>query len=278
METLNAWWDAFAQSLGASLAEVGAYIPALATAIAVMLFGWLVAKLVRGLLERSTIALSHLCERIGQPLTVTGLRISRRLVALTANFAFWVIVLLFAAVAARVAGLEAFSVWLDRIVDYLPTLAAGLLIAFAGYLLSTLVRDIVAAALASVGSKESEAASWAAQASVFAAALVIGLDQIGIDVTFLIILAAVFVGGVLLSIALAFGLGARDFVGNLIAAHQLRGTLEAGDLARVGDAEGRVVEITQTMVVLLTEHGRTLVPASHLQKHASTVLLEKSDE
>jgi hypothetical protein len=157
-------------------------------------------------------------------------------------------------------------------------LIAGLLIAFAGFLLSTLVRDIVTATIVSVGARENEIAGLAAQGAVFLTALVIGLDQIGIDVTFLITITTVLLAGVLLAIALAFGFGAKEFVGNLVAAHQLRGTLEIGDLARCGDAQGRILQLTTTMVVLVNDQGRVLVPASHLQKHISLIMPSQADE
>lgn len=278
MDNLRVWWESFEESLSASMTSIGAYLPTLAAAIAVMIAGWLVAKLSRAVLLRSGGAFNRVLRRFERSASTGKLQLSRRLVALTANFVFWVIVLLFAAGAARVAGLDAFSVWLDRVIDYLPTLVAGLLIAFAGYLLSSLVRDIVAATLASTGSREHEFAGLAAQAVVFITALVIGLDQIGIDVTFLISLASVVIAGILLSFAIAFGLGARDFVGNLIAARQLSGAIAVGDYARCGEAEGRVLEVTATMVVLVNERGRVLVPAAHLQSHTSEILLGQSDE
>jgi hypothetical protein len=186
MNSLSAWWEVFQESLSASISNSGAYLPTLGAAIAIMIAGWLVARLVRALLLRGGGVLRHALGRLDRPVSAGRLRVSERLIALTARFAFWVIILLFAAAAARVAGLDTFSLWLDRVVDYLPTLIAGLLIAFAGYLLGTLVKDIVSATLLSIGAGESEIAGVAAQIGVFVTALVIGLDQIGLDVTFMI--------------------------------------------------------------------------------------------
>lgn len=278
MDNLSRWWDGFEQALAASIVSAGNYLPIAGAAIAVMLVGWIAARLVRVVLMRSGGALNRVIERFGRPVTATRSKFSRRLVVLIANLAFWIVILVAAAVAARVAGLEAFSVWLGRLVEYLPTLAAGILITLAGYLLSTLVRDIVSTAFVSVGSRENEIAGIATQIAVFVTALVIGLDQIGIDVTFLIILVAVLVGGALLSMALAFGFGARDFVGNLIAARQVHMVLELGDRARVGDIEGRVVEVTPTAVIIANDSGRVVVPAAVFQKQAATILAGDADE
>jgi small-conductance mechanosensitive channel len=278
MNNLREWWEAFSQSLGTSTASIGAYLPTLAAAIAVMLIGWVIARLVRAVLLRSGGALNGVLGQLARPFGSGRLEVTHRFIALTANFVFWVIILFFAAAATRMAALDAFSVWLDRVIAYLPTLVAGLLIAFAGYLLSSLVRDVVTATLASVSSRDNELIGLGAQIAVFVTALVIGLDQIGIDVTFLITLAAVLIAGIALSVALAFGLGAREFVGNLIAARQLSGALEVGDYARCGDAEGRVLEITSTTIVLLNDRGRVLLPAARLQTQTAEILSRQADE
>lgn len=278
MENIRDWWEAFQEGLISWLAGVGASLPGIGAAIGIMLVGWLIARVLRTIVLRSGGALNRVIERFSHPMTPARLRISNRLVSLAAKFLFWVALLIFAAVAARTAGLDAFSVWLDRVLDYLPTLIAGLLIAFVGYLLSTLVRDAVTTTLASIGSDDGELAGIAAQTAVFLTAFVIGLDQIGIDVTFLIILSAVLLGGALLGLALAFGIGARDFVGNLIAAQQLRGTLETGDRANIGGVEGRILEINATSIVLIGEKGRFLVPASSFQKHIASIVSGDVDE
>jgi hypothetical protein len=198
--------------------------------------------------------------------------------ALIGNVAFWVVMLLFAAMAARVGRLDAFTSWLDRIVAYLPMLVAGGLIALAGYLVSTLVRDVVAATVASTGSSQADLFGFIAQSAVFLTAVVIGLDQIGIDVTFLITLLAITVGGLLLALVFAFGFGARAFVGNLIAAHQVQQILEPGIVVRIGEDQGQVLEITTTSVVLVTDKGRLVVPAKTFQEQTALIVADYENE
>jgi Mechanosensitive ion channel, conserved TM helix len=278
MQNLTNWWETFTESLTSSLTSIGEYLPLFGGALLVMALGWLVARLLRAVVVRLGTAFNRALERFLSRPGTRGLRLSPKLLALTGNFAFWIAILLFAAIAARTARLDAFSTWLDRVIDYLPTLVAGGLIALAGFLLSTLVRDAVSAAVASTGSAHDQLAGLAAQSTVFVTAIVIGLDQIGIDVTFLITLVAIVLGGALLSLALAFGFGAKDFVGNLIAAHYVQRLLEPRERARVGDMEGRVLEITPTTVVLVNERGRLLVPARLFQREMTVLLSGDEDE
>jgi hypothetical protein len=278
MNSLLAWLGASGESFAESLRSLGTYLPSLLAALALLLAGWLLGRLLRRLFvklgDRANVALV----RFGQPRGYGGLHLSPNLMNLLGNVAFWISMLVFAAMAARIAGLDAFSGWLGRVVVYLPTLFAGGLIVLAGYLVSKLVRDLVVAALVSTGSTQSELLGLGAQSAIFLTAIVIGLDQVGIDVTFLITLLAILLGGAVLSLAIAFGLGARDFVGNLIAAQQARGVIEPGQLVSVAEQRGRVLEITLTSVVILTDVGRVFIPATAFQQQITAILAEDDDE
>jgi small-conductance mechanosensitive channel len=219
-----------------------------------------------------------LLERVTQPAGTRRLRLSQAVLTLIGNVIFWVVILVFAAMAARVGRLEAFTSWLDRIVEYLPTLVAGGLIALAGYLVSTLVRDVVSTTVASTGSSQAELFGFAAQSAVFLTAVVIGLDQIGIDVTFLMTLLGIVVGGLLLGIAFAFGFGARAFVGNVIAAQQVQRMIEPGSVVQIGSDQGQVLEITATSVILITAKGRLIVPAKTFQEQTTLIVADHENE
>lgn len=254
------------------------YLPHFVAALLLLFAGWLVARLLRALCIRLAGGLNNLLVRVSR-----WSRAERRLTltsgarTLIGNVVFWIVILLFVAMAARVARLVLFTTWLDRIVAWLPTLLAGGLIVLAGWFVSTLVRDLVSATLDGAGSAQSELIGRAVQSAIFLAAMVIGLDQVGIDITFLTTLFAIIVGGLLLAVALAFGLGARDLVANLIGAQQVTRLLEPGQVARIDDIEGQVLEVTPTCVLLATEAGRMAVPAGRFQQVAVLVVTADDD-
>jgi hypothetical protein len=253
------------------------YLPHLGAAILLLLVGWLVASLVRGATVRLAGGFDTVLARVGRwSASRRRLQLTPGARKLIGNVVFWLIILLFVSMAARVARLEVFTIWLDRIVAYLPTLIAGGLILLAGYFVSTLVRDLVTAALDSAGSTQSELLGRIAQGGIFLAATVIGLDQVGINITFLTALFSIVAGGLLLSLALAFGLGARVLVANLLGARQLQRLLEPGQIARISGMEGQVLELTSTSVVLATDDGRMAVPAKLFQEEA--FLIKAADD
>ena len=278
MDNVSAWLADFRATVLDGLEAFAGYLPYLLGALTLIVVGWLVARLLRALFMRVGAGLNRLLDRVVQPLGARQLRLAQPIITLIGNVIFWVVVLIFAATAARIGRLDAFTAWLDRIVAYLPTLLAGGLIALAGYLVSTLIRDVVSATVASTGSSQADLFGFIAQSAVFLSAVVIGLDQIGIDVTLLITLLGIVVGGSLLGIVFAFGFGARTFVGNLIAAQQVRQILEPGTVVRVAEEEGQVLEITPTSIVLVGAKGRLMVPAKVFQEQTTLIVADHEDE
>ena len=102
--------------------------------------------------------------------------------------------------------------------------------------------------------------------------VVVGLDQIGIDITVIITVLAVTVAAFLGGLSLAFSLGARVFVSNVIGAHYLDQDFRPGQRIRVRDIEGTILEISNVAVIIETIDGRLTVPA-HLFAEEVTLIM-----
>jgi hypothetical protein len=201
-------------------------------------------------------------------------RFSSELIRLVAALLFWITLFIFTTAAMRVAGFSGIAQWLGRLVDYLPSLMTGGLIILAGYVLGTLVKDASLAAARSMALAEAELISRLLQAVTFVTALIIGMSQLGLDVTFLTTILGVSTAAVLAGFALAFGIGARTLVSNLIAAHYIRELIEPGQQVRIGEWQGTVLKVTATTVIIDTPEGRTSLPAKCYQEQAVLVLIE----
>ena len=248
--------DALDRATTATLERLVGHLPQLLEALALLLIGWLLARLLRlatrrgvGLLD-SLIARTtgHARWRIGHSARVLG------------AIVYWVVVLFFVTAATQTLGLQTFTDWLARLLDHLPTLAAGLLIVVAGYLLSGFVADLVRATATALAAPQRAALARVAQGATLVVALLVGADQIGLKVTWLAILAAVLLASVMGGVMIAVSLGARGFVANLIGAHYIGQALRVGQRVRVAGHEGRIVAVTATSLVLETADGRVLLP------------------
>src|SRR3970040_1127643 len=137
------WSTALEKAFTGLVQRTAETLPNLIGALLLLLVGWLLARL----LPAGEVRLIHLLDL---PIRRLSSRNADRPGILSASaevlgsIVFWVVVLFFLTAATQVLGLDAFLGWLNRVVDYLPTLLTGGLIVLAGFLLSALVRDVVA--------------------------------------------------------------------------------------------------------------------------------------
>lgn len=248
--------DALDQAATAMFDRLLVHLPNLLGALALLLVGWILARVLRLLTRRSAALLDSLIARtlggarwrIGHSATVLG------------TVVYWVVLLFFVTAATQTLGLQTFTDWLSRLLDYLPTLAAGLLIVAAGYLLSGFVSELVRATVTGLAAPQRDALARVAQGATLVMALLVGADQIGLKVTWIAVLASVLVASLIGGITIAVSLGARGYVSNLIGAHYLRQSLQLGQRVSVAGHEGHIVDVTATSLVLETETGRVMLP------------------
>ncbi|CAH1198191.1 Mechanosensitive ion channel [Candidatus Nitrotoga sp. BS] len=252
--------DNFTDSLNrmftASAERLMEHLPQFLGALALLLVGWALARLLRIATRRAVTLLDSLVSRsTGQSRWDV-----RRSAAVFGGVVYWVVLLFFVTAATQMLGLQYFTDWLARLLEHLPALAAGLLIVVAGFVLSGFFGDLVQATATRLAPPQRRALSRLAQGATLAVALLVGADQVGLKVTWVAILAAVIVATVLGGVALAVSLGARGYVANLIGAFYMRQALQLGQRVLVAGHEGYIVDVTATSLVLETNNGRILLP------------------
>lgn len=274
MEQVSTRMSEISGSVSRLFGEFIEFIPDLVGALLLVLVGWVVAVLLRSAGTKLAMWFNGVIEHsIGRE-HAPYLRLSTTAIKLVGNITFWIIILLFTTAATRMLGLFAFSDWLHEVVVYLPTFLAGGLIILIGVVISALVRDLTAATVASAGVAYSDLFGRGAQAVVLVTALIIGINQVGIDVTLLVTLVSILFAAVCISFALAFAYGSRTFVSNLIGAHYLQQHYHPGQVARLGDVEGEILELTPTSVIIASKNGRVTVPAKIFNESTTALLSE----
>lgn len=255
--------NALSDALRRASVEIGerilASLPSLLGALLLLVVGWLLARILRALTMRAVLLVETLAARIGPNAGIEPLRMRRASVVIGA-IVFWAAMLVFVTAATHVLELTSFTDWLARLVAYLPTLAAGVLIVIAGIVLSRFLANLVQAASPGIDPAQRALLARVVQVVVLTGAVLVGADQIGIRVTFLAIFAAALGGVIAGGVALAVGLGSREYVANLIGAHYLRQAFAVGQTVRAAGHQGRILDITATGLVLETNEGRVTLP------------------
>jgi Conserved TM helix len=199
--------------------EFATWVPRFAAFLAILVVGYLVARLVAGLLRR-------LLERAGFDHALQAgtagswiAKATARPSALAGTIAFWVLFLGAVSVALDVLGIEAVDDAVAAVWGYVPNVVAALLIFLAAGAIAAGVAGLVGRTMGDTTT--GRVVGTAAPILIMAIAGFMILDQLRIAEDIVTITYAALVGSIALGMALAFGLGGRE-----VAAELLRGAYE----------------------------------------------------
>jgi hypothetical protein len=261
------------------LSAIIAHLPNVIGAVLLLIAGWLLARFLRMVITRLIRTLNGLLDRQLQGSNLHFVRVSSATEKLLGFVVFWSTNLVFVTIAVGLVGFSAAADWLNRLVVFVPSLVSGALIIISSYILGTIARHLVQHAASAADISRAPLFGLIAQVSFLIVGTVIGLGQVGVDVSFLVILLAIAFAAVLAGFSLAFGLGAKMMVQNLIAVRHLKQMVQQGQIVEIGGDRGRVLEFSSTGLVLETDQGRKLVPASLcMEQSFSVITRELKDE
>ena len=194
------------------------FLPRLATALAIILAGWLIAKVIRFVVERGLRAVNFnvLTERAGTDhfLQQGGLRGDTTTVF--GLFAYWLVIIAALMSAFGTLGLTHVTDLLHQIVLFAPKLLVAMLAVVFGSYFARFVGSAVTTYCLDARIPDADLLGKLAQYLIMAFVIMIALSQVevGGDIvqrTFLVILA-----GIVLALALAFGLGGKEWAASLL--------------------------------------------------------------
>ena len=268
MDRLQAWGAQLIGVFRDTLESIVTYLPIVLTAVAVLVIGWLIARLIRSLVRRALESMDWLFARLAPRSAGRSEALARATSRAISTVVFWIVLLVFAASALRILGGSLFERWTENLLAYLPSAIGGIIIIVVGFTGGTLVRHVLEQASVGLGVGQSSLLGRLAQAVIVVSCVVIGIDQLGVDVAFLVQLTTVTAAAVFGGIALVFALGTRQHLANLIGAHYARKHYAPGDFVKIGAYQGRIVEIVDGCVFLETDAGDVSVPAQNFSAEA----------
>ncbi|MDH5324883.1 MAG: mechanosensitive ion channel [Gammaproteobacteria bacterium] len=271
-EQARDWQELLLSTYEQLLSQLIVYTPKLLGAFLLLFIGGLIAYLLSKLARTGVKLLESLLIRLFPSFIVrSDIKYRQSYVEAISKIVFWFVLLFFIAASANSLGLDMVSKWVQQLLLYLPRLVVGLLIMIGGYLISNAIKLMVASAAESAGMKQALWIGRSAQFVVFFTAIVIGVEQLGINIQFFtelfIIVSAILLSG----FSLAFAFGAKYLVANIIGAQQANKLFQLGDEIKIANIEGVLVEIKGTMLVIESQNERIMIPASLIMQRIGRV-------
>jgi small-conductance mechanosensitive channel len=250
-------------------------LPDLISALALLVVGWLGAFLLRWLIHRFGKGLDAIMNvvhrRFGQKVTRPRWSMS----AVVGDITFWVLLAYVFSAAAEQVGLNTLSNWILGLLGYLPRVMISILILMIGYLVSEGVRKFVVSYTESIDYQYGVTLGYLVSGLILAFTLLLGLAQLGLDVTVFANIITLAAAALFASIALAFGLGAADSVRNVMASHYVRKAYRPGQRVRIEEIEGDVIELSQVYVTVETDQGEARIPPRYFLEHVTLIVDEE---
>lgn len=195
------------------LIQIGHFLPRLGLALLILLAGVLVAKAARFAIERGLKAINFhiVTQRSGMDDFLQRGGAELDTTRLFGVLVYWVVILAALIVAFNSLGLAYVTELLGRVMVFVPRVALALFILAFGTYFARFVGNAVLTYCRGTGVGDADALGRLARYAILAFVIMIALDELDIGGAFLIYAFLIVLAGVVLAMALAFGLGGREW-------------------------------------------------------------------
>ena len=205
-------------SLGATASQLVQVLPSVATGALLLLLGWILARVARRLSIRLLRALrvDALAEQIGIEGFLMQGGVEFTAVTLIGGAVYWsVLFLTFIALLNMLAipvGLDV----IEQIVRFIPKVVVAIIVLIFGSVLARFVGSVTYTYLNNVGSNGASAIAGIARYAILGFVIAMAVEQLALKSEILVSGFQIAFGSICLALALAFGLGGRDWAARIL--------------------------------------------------------------
>ncbi|HUP47581.1 MAG TPA: small-conductance mechanosensitive ion channel [Thermoanaerobaculia bacterium] len=214
----SSWWDAFVVSISEIMTMLMRGFLKFVGFLLIILIGWIIsswiARAVAAILRR--VKFNEFSERVGLTDTTRRMGATRDPAGIVAEVVKWLIRIVVLVIAFSALGLPALSAVLYQFLAWLPQLVIAMAVLLIGALAANLLGDVVRGITADAGFRNPNTLANITSIAIWAFAVVIAVNQVGIGEALVNTLLIAVVGAVALAAGLAFGLGGRELAGRLL--------------------------------------------------------------
>ena len=198
------------------ISQFVAFLPRLIGAIIILIIGWAVGRglgaAISRILDRAGVDDALRKTSVGRAIERAGVPTPKFFDILVRIFIYLIAV--FAAV--NVLQIEILTHYMKMVVEYLPSLIAGIVILIFGLMIADFIGDAITAVGREAKIEYASLASLAVRGVLYLVVIIIGLSTMKIDVSILnVVVTAIswgVAGAIALGVGLALGFGLKDYV------------------------------------------------------------------
>src|SRR4030042_1703072 len=206
------WNNLIAEPVRQMLTKIRAYLPILLGALVILIVGWIVAKAIKGIINwlLKVVRFDTLADKAGitEVLRKGDLKISAREVL--SGIVYRLIIIMVLVMTVDALGLPKASDVLASLFAYVPKVIAALLVLVVAMFIASFVSGIVRIAAGNTNLPKPDLLAGISRWAIIIFAVTISLATLGIAPLLVTATFNIILGGIVLALALAFGLGGKD--------------------------------------------------------------------
>lgn len=210
--------DVLLQSLQKFWDQLATILPKLLLSLLLLTVGWIIAKVAR----KTTIRLLRLL-RVDVMAEKSGIEdfllrgdVKFTTVSLLASLIYWTILFTVMLAVLNSMGLEVAAQLFNKIILYLPNVAVAVIVLIFGAQFAKFIQSVAFTYLSNIGISGAEVISLIAQYSLLFFVFSVALEQLQIGGQILVSAFQIAFGALCLGLALAFGLGGKEWASSVL--------------------------------------------------------------
>jgi len=201
--------------------------------------------------------------------------LSDETVRVMSSIAFWGLFIVGLVLTVRMLAAPAVGDALETIAVHGPALLAAVAVVVLGHLFGVAAGDLAGRSARAVSTTSEPLVRRTTYGVILFFAIVMALDLVGVYVGWILNALVGVVVVVVASVGIALSVGSIGFVQDLMTMRRFPELVRPGTRIRVGAIRGRVIEVTETSIIVEGQDGVVHVPGRYL---ATRPLLIEPDE
>lgn len=237
-----------------------AFSPKVIGALGLLIVGFLIAKFFQKVSYRIFIlfGLNRISRKSGLDNLMRSMNITTDFSAILGKLIFWIVILAFFIPVVNILGLTFFSVFINQLINYIPSFLIALLIILIGTWLGKIISGYVRGSAYRINSEYADVVGTLTNLFIIFLTIIIALRQLNIQIGILTNLILITFAAFGLALGLAFALGVKDILKMVIVSYYVNRSLEKTKYVKFKDIEGNIVEVGPLTTVIESKEGERI--------------------
>ncbi|MCK8481188.1 mechanosensitive ion channel family protein [Psychroserpens algicola] len=230
-------------------------------ALVVLFIGWIITKIVVKLIKKALklANANKLDDKLNEIEIVEGKKLNFNTIKIVSTFVKWLIYIMLMIIVSDILNLKVISEQISNFLAYLPQLFVALVLFTVGLLFANFVKKGLKSFFESMDLSGAKMISQIVFFLLLIFISITALNQAGVDTEIITSNFTMILAAFLVAFALAFGLGAKEVVGDLLKTFYTRKTFEIGKKIEFQDEVYEIDAINNISVVLKNLNGKKVI-------------------